>query len=175
MDRSGALPDRCVICNADAGGYRVERTLYCSPLAWRLAAIATPFVVLGIGVIAGSMPAAMLFWPLLFVMMIVHTFVRKKLKLEVGMCRRHQRWRDALRALSLATIAGVLVSLPLWRIDPEIAIVLLLGSLGAMGAAALAQSILGVQTVGLRELSDQHAWLTGTGKAFRAALPELPG
>ncbi|MGH8741994.1 MAG: hypothetical protein ACREUN_13840, partial [Burkholderiales bacterium] len=47
MDRSGALPDRCVICNADAAGYRLPRKLYWAPTAWRIGATATPFVVLG--------------------------------------------------------------------------------------------------------------------------------
>jgi hypothetical protein len=32
-----------------------------------------------------------------------------------------------------------------------------------------------VQAVSLNRLGDEDAWLGGTGKAFREALPELPG
>jgi len=174
MDRSGALPDRCVVCNADAGGHRMARTLYRSPVAWRLAAAATPFVVAGIGAATETMLLMALFWPLVLVMMIAHTFVRKKLKLEVGMCERHQRWRNVLRALSLAGVAGVLVSLPLWGMNPEVAATLLVVSLGVMVATGVTQSILGLQAIALRKLSAEHVWLAGTGSAFRAALPELP-
>ena len=40
---------------------------------------------------------------------------------------------------------------------------------------AFAQRMSRVQKISLSRLDPDHAWLAGTGKAFRAALPELRG
>lgn len=174
MDLSGELPDRCIVCNADAGGYRFSRKLYHSPAAWRIFAVALPFVVAGIGVATQTPILAAVFWPLVLLLMIVHTFVRKKLEIEIGFCVRHRRARVVLHALSIACVAGVLGSLFTWNMSAEIAAALLWTSLAGMLAVVIGQSILGVRAIGLKSVSAEHAWLTGTGKAFRAALPELP-
>ena len=174
MDRAGALPDRCIVCNADAGGHRVTRKLYWSPLAWRLAAVATPFVVMGIGIINEIVVLAALFWPVVLVMMIAHTFVRKKLELEIGMCKVHQRWLAGVRWVSALFILGVFASIALWRENPGLAGTLLLGSIGGMVVAGIAQGVAGVQAVALNRLDQKHAWLSGAGRRFRETLPELP-
>ena len=174
MDRTGALPDRCIVCNADAGGHRVTRKLYWSPLSWRLVAVATPFVVMGIGIAAQIPLLAVLFWPMVLVMMTVHTFVRKKLELEIGMCRVHQRWLAGVRWVSALFIVGVLASMALWRTHPGLAGTLLLGSIGGMVVAGIAQGVAGVQAVALNRLDQKHAWLSGAGRRFRETLPELP-
>ncbi len=173
MDRAGALPDRCIVCNDAAGGYRLSRKLYWSPLAWRLPATATPFVVAGIGMATETAILLVLFWPLVLAAMIAHTFVRKKLEIEIGMCGRHRRWRTALRLLSIACIVGVGASTVFWRADSALAAMLLLGSLGGMVLVGVTQAIVGVQAVSVKKLTDEHAWLARTGSAFRAALPEL--
>ncbi|MGH8732516.1 MAG: hypothetical protein ACREVB_02415, partial [Burkholderiales bacterium] len=116
-----------------------------------------------------------LFWPLVIVLMIAHTFVRKRLDLEMGMCRRHQRWLIAARASSIACAAGVLASITLWNVDADLAALLLLGSICGMVLVAVTQGLAGVQAVALQRIGKDHAWLAGTGKAFRAALPELHG
>ena len=174
MDRTGALPDRCIVCNADAGGHRITRKLYWSPLAWRLVAVATPFVVLGIGIINEVPLLAALFWPAVLVMMFAHTFVRKKLDLEIGICRVHQRWLTGGRWVSVLFILGVLASMSLWNTNGTLAGVLLLGSIGGMLAAGIVQGLAGVQALALSRLDRQHAWLSGTGRRFRETLPELP-
>lgn len=173
IDRSGALPDRCVVCNADAGGYRLSRKLYWSPLAWRLGATATPFVVGGIGIATETTVLLAAFWPLVLAAMIAHTFVRKKFEIEIGMCGNHRRWRTALRLLSFACIVGVAASTAFWREDSALAALLLLGSIGGMLLVGVTQAIVGVQAVSVKRLTGEHAWLARTGSAFRAALPEL--
>ena len=174
MDRAGALPDRCIVCNADAGGHRVTRKLYWSPLAWRLAALATPFVVLGIGIAKQIPLLGALFWPLVLVMMIAHTFVRKRLELEMGMCKAHQRWLSGVRWVSALFIIGVFASIALWRTDPGLAGWVLMGSIGGMVVAGIAQGLAGVQAIALKRIDQKHAWLSGTGRRFRETLPELP-
>jgi hypothetical protein len=62
MDRNGALPDRCVICNDTADGKRVAQKLYRSPLAWKLFAYPAPFVIAGLGVPRGVSRLARLTW-----------------------------------------------------------------------------------------------------------------
>ena len=175
MDRSGALPDRCIVCNTDAGGYRLARKLYWSPFAWRLGAVATPFVALGLGAATQTMLLMVLFWPLVLALMIAHTFVRKKLEVELGFCARHRRLRAVLSALSIACVIGVLSSIFVWSATTGLAAALLSISLAGMLIMVVAQSILGVPAVTIKKLSGEHAWLAGTGKPFRAALPERPG
>jgi hypothetical protein len=175
MDRSGALPDRCVVCNAEAAGYRVTRKLYWSPTPWRVGAFATPFAILGAGIVSQSPWLLVLFWPSVLLLMIAHTFVRKKVEIEVAFCPRHRRLRGALLALSWALVAGVVASMFLWRADGGLAAWLLLGSIGGMVAVMIAQASAGVQGIAVRRLDASHAWLGGTGKPFRSALPELPG
>jgi hypothetical protein len=175
MDRTGELPDRCIVCNAGAGGNRLARKLYWSPLSWRLSAVATPFIAMGIGIATETWLLVALFWPLVIVMMIAHAFVRKRLSLEMGMCGRHQRWLTLARASSFVCVAGVVASITLWNVDDGLAAIVLLGSIGGMALVAVTQGIAGVQAISLSRVDQQHAWLAGTGKGFRAALPELPG
>jgi hypothetical protein len=175
MDLPGALPDRCVICNGGAGGYRLSRTLYWSPAAWRFGAIIAPFVALCLGLATDVMALVVAFWPLVLILLIANFFVRKKLVLELGLCPPHRRMRTVLGVLSVAGMAGVVASWPAFVQDPALGEALLLGSIAALLSLAALQSYLGIHAVSLKSLSDEHAWLSRTGKAFRAALPELPG
>lgn len=137
--------------------------------------MALPFVVAGIGAATQTPVLAAAFWPLVIVLMVVHTFVRKKLEVEIGFCARHRRLRATLRALSIACVVGVFASIAAWNANENVAAALLWTSLAGMVGVVIAQSAFGVHAVGLKEIGPEHAWLTGTGKAFRAALPELPG
>jgi peptidoglycan/LPS O-acetylase OafA/YrhL len=175
MERSGALPDRCVVCNADAGGYRLSRKLYCSPFLWRLCATATPFTVAGIGGATQTPLLILLFWPLVLALMLAHVFVRRKVELDLGVCARHRRLRAALRTLSIACLVGVLASIPVWAESDSLGAALLWSSIAGLLCLSLAQSYTGVQSISVSRLDAEHAWLARTGKTFRAALPELPG
>jgi hypothetical protein len=169
MDRGGALPERCIVCNADAS-HRLTRTLYSSPLGWRISAFAAPFVLLGIGAATNTPLLRGLAMPLGLVLLIVHTFVRKKIELELGMCRRHRRTR---MALGLAAF-GCMAAIPFSALNSDFGFSLLVVVLLALTALAIAWSFTGAQAVTLDRMSDDHLWLARTGKRFRLALPELP-
>ena len=175
MDRGGALPDRCVICNAEAGGQRVAQKLYWSPLAWKIGAGLTPFVVLGIGISTQTWWMIAMFWPLVIVLVLVNLFVRKSVRVEFGICARHRRIRAVMRALSILCLIGVGAGVWFIREAPAQAYVVLLGSVGGILLLALLQSFTGIHVLRLKELTAHHAWLARTGKPFRAALPKLPG
>ena len=74
MDRQGALPDRCVVCNEHASK-RIARTLYWSPTAWRIFCWVAPVALL----VAGS------------------TLRIPMLLLDLGACERHRRLRTVLQ------------------------------------------------------------------------------
>ena len=172
VDREAALPARCVVCNLPAQT-RVRRRLYTSPLAWRLGAFATPFVLMFLGIALEAFVLMALFWPSIVVLMVVHLFVRRKFVLEAPICLRHARLRNALMLLSLAFVVAV-IALPFaWRSGGMANA--LWACIAALILLAVVQSLAGVQAVRLKRLSPEHAWLGGTGKPFREALPELPG
>jgi len=172
MDRASALPDRCVVCNAPAEGYRLSRKLYWSPLAWRAGALIAPFAAMALGLYLDVAILAMSFWPLVILLLITHTFVRKSLKLELGVCPRHRRLRNTFIALSTACIAGVFAGILSFQTG-IVGIMILLGSVVGLLVLAVMQSYFGAQAIRLKELSPEHAWLARTGAAFRSELPEL--
>ena len=166
MDRDAELPDRCVACNAPALGFRLKRNLHYSPLAWRIGASLGPFIVLLIGTYANLRPVTLAFLPLLALVIVVHFFVRKGARVKIGVCTRHRSLRTTLISLTWICAAGALFA---GAIHP----LAWLASLAGLILLWLAQSYVGAQAVRLVELSERHAWLTGTGSAFRATLPEL--
>jgi hypothetical protein len=172
--RDGALPDRCVVCNVDARGGRVTRRLYCSPLAWRLGAVAAPFVALWLGVALDAELLIFSFWPLVVILLVANFFVRKSLEVGLGICARHRKLRGALTAASLLSMAAVLLGI-FASLSTGSGWTVLLGGAAGLFAFAVAERFIGVQAVSLKKLSDEDAWLGGTGKAFREALPELAG
>jgi hypothetical protein len=172
MDRDGALPGRCVACNAPTDGYRLRRTLRCSPLAWRIGAFLAPFAVMFLGLYTQTPMLYEAFWPLVILLLIFHLVVRKSLKLQVGICARHRRIRIALISASWLCMLGVLAGIFSLHRGASGAL-LLLGAILALIVLATVQSFVGAQALRLKALSDEHAWLSGAGEPFRAELPEL--
>lgn len=165
VDRDGALPGRCVACNEPAAAH-VSRTLYWSPRAWRYSFL-LPFALL-FGGVAFRVPVLTLaFWPALLLLAFIHVIVRKKLVLPLGVCERHRWQRRMLRALSIASVVGLLLVL-------YSSITLLAIFIPTVMVLAVVQSFVGVQAVSLKKLDAEHAWLGGTGRSFREALPEVP-
>ena len=81
MDRAGALPDRCVLCNASAASPRVKRTLYWTPRAWRIGAWA---ILIGAFVLSVAvMESGPLLGVSLLLVVLAHFALRKSLKLEL--------------------------------------------------------------------------------------------
>ncbi|MEA3192352.1 MAG: hypothetical protein QOD26_685 [Betaproteobacteria bacterium] len=157
MDRAAALPDRCVICNEPAHSGRVKRKLYWTPTAWRVWTLAIVVVVIALGMWV-LRPLLMAFWPLVIVLVVVNMFIRKSLKLELGICPRHRRRRNILRGLSVACLLLVGSSFSIIGVNPTAAYVTLFFSAVALLALAGVQAFVGVQAIRLTELSPSHAW-----------------
>lgn len=172
MDRDATLPARCVVCNEPAMR-RLKRTLYYSPVAWRVGAFVTPFVLMWLGIWIGEVTLLAAFWPAVVVLFIVHFFVRKKMRVELGACERHWRIRLATQAISVVAMALVVLALFNFHLDAS-GLTLALAA-GAVIILAVAQTYVGLQAVGAQRLTTEHAWLARTGRPFREALPELPG
>jgi heme exporter protein D len=171
MSRGAALPDRCVACNAPANGYRQRRTLYCSPLAWRIAAFVAPFACFALGAYTneGWLMAGILLLPV--PLAIVHALIRKSLKVEIGVCKRHRRLRNLMVAISIPCIASVGFAV-VYMIENEGGGLLLLAAIAALFVVMFAASSVGAQRTKLHAVSREHAWLAGLGDAFRGTLPE---
>jgi hypothetical protein len=167
MDIGAAWPDRCVACNEPAA-QRISRTLYWSPAAWRYFSVISPFALMLGGVMLEVPMMALAFWPAVIVLVIAHYFVRRKLALDLAVCARHRRLRNILGALSIASVAAIILILA--NLTPDLW-ALLVAALALVIALALLQSFVGVQAVSLKEIDSQHAWLGGTGEKFRNALP----
>jgi hypothetical protein len=162
-----------VVCNAHAD-QRISSTLYWSPAAWRFFSALAPFALLFGGMALGMPWLALAFWPSVIVLAIAHFIVRRKVRLELGACERHRRLRNVLRGLSIAALIGaVVVFVNLSPSDGSIALLVLV--VATIIVLAVLQSFAGVQAVSLTKLDSRYAWLRGTGKLFREALPESPG
>jgi len=172
IDRDATLPARCIVCNQPAAR-RIARTLYYSPLGWRIGAFVAPFVILWLGLQTGELAFLVAFWPSVIILFIAHFFVRKKVRLELGACPRHWRVRLALQAVSVVATGLVFLALFNFHLDTSGRTLAL--AAGAVIVLAVAQSYVGLQAVAAQRLTDEHAWLGRTGKPFREALPELPG
>ena len=77
-----------------------------------------------------------------------------------------------MMTLSIVAMAGVFIGIFGFRAFPGAPFVLL-GSLAALLVLMVVQSYAGVQALALQRVSPEHAWLSGTGTAFRTDLPEL--
>jgi len=171
IERRGALPARCVVCNEPARR-SLPRSLYWSPVAWRVGALLTPFALLIVGIFTGTLALLVLFWPAVIVLTIAHLFVRTKLAVELPLCERHWRGGLVVRGLSIAAVVAVLVVVAGLTRFPTLVLPVLSV---AVIAFAIAQGFIGAQRVALKRVDPEHAWLGGMGRPFREALPELPG
>ena len=130
------------------------------------------FAVMFLGLWLDVFWLAAAFWPLVILLLVAHVFVRRSLKLELGVCTRHRFLRYLLLALAIACMCGVGAGIIYFRTG-YVAAWLLLGSILGLLVLIVLQSTLGAQAVKLKSLSPEHAWLSGTGEPFRGALPEL--
>jgi hypothetical protein len=170
VDRNGALPDRCVTCNAAALPKRVGRRLYWARWEWRVLAWGLPLALLGLG-IAGIEVAGMLVMPAVVVLLIVNMLVRKRADLGIGLCARHWRMRRAIGLLGLASSVSIL-GFTIFTLSGPSFQFLVPASVLATLALGIAYAYTGAQRVAIGRIDEQHVWLTGAGQAFRDALPE---
>ena len=174
MERNATLPGRCVACNAPALPKRVDRALYWTPWQWRVAAWGTPLAMIGLA-FGGMETAGVLVLPAIVILAIANAIIRKRVEVELGLCARHARIRLALGWAGVGCVALVMGSM--FAID-----LIGAGNLATViGAAAVLLLMVGIaysfttsQRVAVSRLNPQHAWLRGTGQAFRDSLPGWP-
>ena len=172
MDGEAVLPARCVMCNKEAKD-RVVRTLYWTPATWRYLSIAAPIAIFGGGLVLRIPALLAAIVPLIIVLAIANFFVRRKLKVDMAMCGHHTFWRSVLRGLSIAAMLAFLAALATLT-SGDSGLYAFLGLVLLVLGLAFLQSVVGVQAVSLKRMDGPCAWLGGTGKRFREALPEAP-
>jgi len=169
MTRDGRLPDRCIRCDAPAQGYRVNRRLYWRPAWWRVAGwVALPLLF----VVSGAAPVLVVaFWVALLGFAVVDAvFLRRKVEVEIGLCRRHRRLRSGVVGAFVASwvlLIGWLVS-SVWGFRPV--------EHAAFWAIVCAMLVLGIWAgllyrLGVARMTEEHIWLRGAGRPFRESLP----
>lgn len=141
------LPDRCVKCNAPAGGRRLKRRFsWHSPLLYLL-------------ILAGAL-----------VYIIVAAIVSSRATLELGVCEKHATRRQACMIAASLLTALCLVSVVL-SIGNESLGLAAIGALAGLGAIVTGLMVSG--WVSAAKIADGYVWLKGTGREYRAALPPM--
>ena len=145
MNKDATLPDRCVKCNAPANGKRLTRNLY-----WH-----SPYIYL-------------LILLNLIIYVIVALIVRKKARVQIGLCDQHRTKRRL--ALSFGWLAGLgglglfIVSLAnSWGLLALVGFGLLLAGLivGATGSM-----------ISAKRIDDRFVWVKGVCRPYLDSLPE---
>ena len=166
------MPDRCIVCNAPAQNRRIRRKVYWTPRAWRVSAAGGLLGIFAVGVFFRMPGLIDLFWWLLLLALVVHFLIRKSLKLELGICARHRSIRNLLFGASLACLLVLGSAFFFLRENVGLASVLFLASGVSLLLLGVVQTFIGIHAISLHDLSEEHAWLSGTGAPFRADLPE---
>jgi len=142
------FPDRCVKCNAPAGGYRLKRTLYWMyPAYWLLIIISR------------------------LILIIVYLIVRKKAVVHIGLCEQHRAMRKRGIIIGWSSVGlGFLVMFGAafgsgWWILVGFLVMIVGGITGGVMA----------QTVRPTKIDKEYVWLAGVHRDFLADLPEWQG
>jgi hypothetical protein len=144
-------PDVCVKCNAPAEGYRWRKNV-----SWAHPAYIALFLV----------------HPVVY--LIVYFIVRKRMRVDMGMCPKHKSRGILFIVLAIVLIFGFLLGVP-------IALTLMHNPPNALIAALVGLMILGIfggivlvvlaPTLRPRRIDERFAWLSGAGPEFLATLP----
>ncbi len=177
IDRNGRLPDRCVLCNEPGFGKRLDRRSVCSPRSWRLTAIGLPAAMFAAIHMApfGVLKALFLPWvfmPLVLIVLLVHLFVRERVRFDYALCKAHWRLHVQLFAISVTALLMVIVLLfGLITSRGSYPAVAMLIMIGVMVLLELGRRYLGPLRVTASKTGPHHIWLRGTGAAFRDSFP----
>ncbi len=136
-------PDRCVKCNAPAEGIRVKQTVYWHP-AWMY----------------------LLILPGLLIYAIVAMIERKTFTAEVGLCPKHNKQRNIMRAgVGLMLLAGVgSCGAGLSMEAGGLLVASVVSFVVALGCAVGARNL-----IRAKKIDTHYAWLK-VGRAFTQAL-----
>jgi GYF domain 2 len=143
------FPDRCVKCNAPAGGFRLKRRLYWVHPAYFLLILCN-----------------------LLVLLVVYLIVRKKAVVHIGLCERHRTKRKRGLIIAWSSVAVGIISMFYagfmssgWGI--LIGLIVLLG--GGITGAVMARAVTPTK------VDKEYVWLAGVNRDFMAGLPEWTG
>ena len=143
------FPDRCVKCNAPAGGFRLKRTLYWAHPAYLLLLLCN-----------------------LLILLVVYLMVRKKAIVHIGLCEQHRAKRKHGTVIGLSSIvAGIvlLVCAAVFNSGWLLAFGLIVFVGGAITGGVMAR------TVTPTKIDKEYVWLSGVHRDFMANLPEWNG
>jgi hypothetical protein len=147
--RKGAeLPDRCIKCNAPAGGYRYRRTMEWFKPFWLL--------TLFCGVL---------------VFAIIYLFVRWKGTVTVGLCELHRQRRIRAIALGwLLALAGIATFFIAGRASREVASYALVAGF-ALIIGGLVAAMIGTRVLLPVKMDQDYIWLARVSPEYLAELP----
>ncbi len=145
VHRNAVLPDRCVKCNAPAGGDRVRRRF-----AWHHPA-------LYLLILAG-----------LLVYAIVALIVQKKAVLDLGICAEHRKRRRGLTIAAWALLGAAFVAIPV-AVRMGSGLVALLAVL-LFFAAAVAGYVV-TNWIVTSKIDDSYVWLKKVDRAYLSSFP----
>lgn len=145
VHRNALLPDRCVKCNAPAGGDRLRRKF-----AWHHPAI---YLL----ILAG-----------LLVYAIVALIVQKKAVLDLGICVEHRKQRRMLLLVAWGLLAAGIILIPV-AVRMGSGFVALIS--GASFLGALVTGYLVSNWITVSKIDDSYVWLGKVDAAYRADYP----
>ncbi|HTV42258.1 MAG TPA: DUF4339 domain-containing protein [Candidatus Sulfotelmatobacter sp.] len=143
------FPDRCVKCNAPAGGFLLKRTLYWVHPAYLLLLLCN-----------------------LIVLLVVYLIVRKKAVVHIGLCEQH-RWKRKIGGIIAGSSVGLGIALlgcaAAFNSGPFLAagLVVLFGGTVTGGLMA--------RTIAPTKIEKEYVWLAGVHRDFIANFPEWNG
>lgn len=143
MNKRASLPDRCVKCNAPAGGFKLKRALYWHRQAVYLLVLLSPLIYI-----------------------IVALVVRKSARVDVGLCDKHRRRRVNGMVFGLVLCLASFGGCAAIGGEAVIASVILF-------AVGLICGLLSNQVVSPVEIDDQFVRLKGVQADFLALLPDV--
>lgn len=157
LTKGAVLPDRCVKCNGETGGYKLKRNL-----SWH-----HPLIYLVI-----------LFNLIIYV--IVALIVRKTARVDVGLCRAHRaRRRTAIAVGWLGGLGGIAIMISAAFVDPSFSALVVLAGVAVLLACVI-YGVTVAQVVRPTKIDDRIVTLGGCGREFllpfmgrKEALPDL--
>lgn len=149
LRKDATLPDRCVKCNADTGGYKLRRKLF-----WHHPALYLLIIVA------------------LLIYAIVATIVGKRARIEIGLCPEHRRKRSRSLLIAWLLFVSSIICFVLAGLLSNGWFVF--GGLILLVASPV-YGMLSCAMVSPKRIDDQHVWLKGVTPQFLENLGEFPG
>ncbi len=170
IELEGQLPDRCIRCNGPAEGYRLERSLYWRPVWWKWTSWGSVLLTFTGGM---ANPIVLIaFWPVVICVWVADLFVRRKVVVEVGLCRGHRRVRQGLMA-GFAVSWAVIIALVAATFNGYRAMDNGLFWIVVLGMFLLGVAVSLLYRVGVKQVIGEHLWLQGAGRPFVHSLPAV--